>query len=584
MRKFLLLGLPLALLVLAGGSWWGYREVRARREHAIIVAGVPARPDASRWSKAMVEHIDAAMAEINHSNHPRKALGDLARMYQVNGYVAEAETALRALRQLEPENPRWAYYLADLRLKANDQNQAIQLLRETVRLAPDYTPALILLGDLLIRQHQHAEARPYFESCLIFAPADPRGPSNLAYLESVAGDIQSGLRRLDAVLQKFPDYGAGHHLKAELLAKTGDAAGATEERRRERLCPPYVAADPWINELYDYCYDSYRLQMTAAALAKMNRMREALPYLRRSVEISPNEATFYDTLSEAELMLGQLDQARETLERGAQVVTDSYILPVHLAVVLCRQQRTEEALGVIEKALQKWPDQAELMAARGHTLLLARRPAEAVEAFKTALERNNGMPEAHYNLGESLMNLGRAGEAKASFEQAVQIRPTYMDAWLALASVEIDADDLKTAEEHASKAFDLEPTNPKCRRVMADLQHLKANELARIGKMDEAEKAYQAGIQLDPGIPLLHAGLGMVYVATRRQEQALPELRLFAEQSPNDPQAYSLLAHVLIDLGRKAEAKQVLEKGIAVAKMAGDTESATALEQLKPGL
>jgi len=583
-RKSSLVVFLVVTLLLVGGGWYGYRLILERREQAIVLAGLPRRPDSSRWSKALVEHIDRAMAEAKCAGQARKALGDLARMYQANGYNGEAETALQALRQLEPQNPRWTYYLADLRLKANDQNQAIDLLRQTARLAPDYTPALILLGDLLIRDHRFTEARPYFESCLAFAPSDPRGPSNLAYLDSVAGDVRGALQRLDALLQKYPNYGAGHHLKGELLAKVGDPGGAAEEKRKERLCPPYAGTDPWVDELYDYCYDSYRLQMAAAALAKRNLINESLPYLRRSVEISPNEPTFYDTLAEAQAMAGKLADARETLQRGVQAVPDAYVLPVHLAVVLCREQRFAEALAVTEKALQEFPDQAEVIAARGHVLLLAQRPAEAVEAFKTALARNNGLPEAHFNLGESLMKLGRADEAKRSFQQAVQIRPTYVDAWLALASIEIDADNLSAAESLASKAFELEPQNPKCRRIMADLQHLRANALAGQGKMEEAEKAYQAGIQYDPGIPLLHAGLGMVYVTTHRLEQALPELRLFTEQSPTDPQAYSLLAHTLAELGQKPEAKQVLEKGVAAAKLVGDHESETALEQFKQSL
>lgn len=584
MRKPSLVLLPLVLALLAQGAWIGYRAVRQHRQHALALAGVPPRPNTSRWSKRLVEHIDQATVEVSHSRHPERALGDLARMYQANGYTAEAATALRALRQLEPDNPRWTYYLADLRLKANDQKEAIELLRETVRLAPDYVPALILLGDLLIRQHQPAEARTYFESCLVFAPADPRGPANLAYLDSLAGDLRGALDRLDTLLRKYPNYGAGHHLKSELLAKAGDRVGAAEERKRESICPPFVAKDPWITELNNDCYDGYRLQMAAAALAKAGQIEEALPLLRRSVEISPDEATFYDTLSEAETMAGRLDDARATLEKAVAAVPDAFILPVHLAVVLCRQQRADEALAVVDRALKKWPDQAEVMAARGHALLIAQRPAEAVEAFRAALARNNGMPEAHFSLGRGLLLLGRTEEAKVSFGEALQIRPNYGDALVALANLAIEAGELGKAEEYATRAFTLAPHDASSRRALADVHHQKANEFARVGQMDEAEKAYRAAIELDPGNPLLHAGLGMVYVTTHRLEIALPELRLFAAGAPNEPQAYSLLGHTLLDLQRKAEAREVVEKGLAVAKKSGNTEDTAEFQRLLQSL
>lgn len=576
-RSIIVLVLSL-LLILAGGA--GARAWRLHREKALAREAVPPRPDTRRWSKEFIVRVDRASEEVQQAKNPRRALGELARLYQVNGYAAEAARLLRALIKLEPDNPRWTYYLADLQLKVNANDEAIALLRRTTQLAPDYTPALIALGDFLIGQKQYAEARSCFESCLVFAPNDPRPATNLAYLDSIAGNLRGALQRLDPVLRNVPNYGAGHRLKAELLAKAGDRAGAAEEQRRERLCPPFAPVDPWLDELNADCYDPYRLQMAAAVYTRGDRTAEALPFLRRSLQLAPDEATFYDTLSEACAMVGRLDEARETLARGVEAAPDSFALPVHLAVVLCRLQRTDEALTVIDRAVRKWPTQAEVLAARGHTLLLARRPAEAVEAFQAALVRNPSLPEAHYNLGRALLELEKAEKARSHFEEALQIRPDYADAMISLATLAIDTGELEAAERHAAKLFAQSPDLPKARRLYGDVQHLKANALAGEGKMEEAEKAYQAGLAASPEIPLLHAGLGMVYVAKGRPDLALPELRRYLQMAPEDFKAYVILGDTLKTLGQGPEARQVLDQGLALARKSEAKEVAEEFEAL----
>lgn len=579
MRKSLLLYVLLGIFVAAGLTWIGVRVWRAHRVDAIVRSGLPAKPDASRWSKTLVDQVDKLTQRINSADRPVEALADLARVYQANGCLPEAAISLQALRQLQPENPKWAYYQADLRSKANDPEGAIALVKEATRLAPDYAPGLILLGDLLIRQHRYPEARQAFESCQFFAPKDPRVGANLAYLDSVAGNIRGGLQRLDEVLKENPQFAGGHHLRGAFLTKLGNLAGAEEEKRLERSCPPFAASDPWIDELSNFCYDAYRLQMVAAGLCRAGRYTEAIPYLQRSVELSPGDATFYDTWADANLMVGNLEAARDALAKGMQAVPDAPILHIRMAVLLCKMKHADDALAVVDRALQKWPDDPEVIAARGHCLLIAGRTAEAVEAFQAALSRNSGLAEAHYSLGTGLQQLDRLTEAKQSFEQALQVRPAYVEPLIALAGLAMQAGDINLAESYAPQLRALAGTRREAARAYAEIVHLRANQLAGEGKMAEAERAYRDALNVDPSLPLLHAGLGMVCMAMHRPAEALPELKRFAELAPTDLQAYAILGHVQAELGQKEEAKKTYEIAIRIAKFAGSAEAAADFEK-----
>lgn len=569
----------MAAALLAGAGWTGVRLWRPHQLRALARAAVPP-PDTSRWAPVLREKIGRAAAEARSAPEPRPALADLARLYLVNGYPGEAEIVLRALHQLEPANPRWTYYLADVRVKEDDRPAAIALLRETTRLAPDYATALILRGNLLIRERAYAEARECFEASLALSPGDPRVGSNLAFLDNVAGNRPGALARIRAVLQAHPAFGAGHRLHAEFLEQAGDRAGGAEARRRESTCPPFAAPDPWLEELNDFCFDANRLQMITAALCRDGRYADALPYLQRCTELTPDEALFYEGWASACDILGRFEDSRTVLEKGLVAAPDSPVLPVHLALTLGRLNRTDEALAVVERAREKWPKQAELVDARGRVLQLARRPAEAVTAFEAALTLNRGLPETHFNLGRSLMHLDRVEEAVASFTQALQIRPAFTEARMMLAGIALNTGDLAGAETHATRLLEQLPQDPRARRLFAEMQHLRANDFASQGQMAAAEQAYRAGLAADASHPLLHAGLGMVYAATERPQLAVPELRHYAQLAPDDLQAYLVLGNVLTGLNQRDEARQTYERGLAVAEKTGAAEAAAAFAAL----
>lgn len=77
----------------------------------------------------------------------------------------------------------------------------------------------------------------------------------------------------------------------------------------------------------------------------------------------------------------------------------------------------------------------------------------------------------------------------------------------------------------------------------------------------EAETAFEKLRELEPGVPEVHANLGVIYFQERKYEAAVSALRHALKLKPTLPKTASLLAMSLSELGRYSEALPGLDKG-----------------------
>lgn len=91
-------------------------------------------------------------------------------------------------------------------------------------------------------------------------------------------------------------------------------------------------------------------------LVESNRnLSEAKEYLQRAYALKPNSAAVVDSVGWLEFRLNNLEQAEEYIRRAAGMHLHPEILG-HLAEVFLSQNKTREALGVLERALSLFPD------------------------------------------------------------------------------------------------------------------------------------------------------------------------------------------------------------------------------------
>ena len=122
-----------------------------------------------------------------------------------------------------------------------------------------------------------------------------------------------------------------------------------------------------------------------------------------------------------------LKEAERLFLMASETDSTSYLPFYNLGVLASDQERLEEALSYLGKALSIKEDDADILTALGTVHLKSGRDSEAEKLFRKALEL--GESEVLYNnLGTLFFRRKDYSEAKRLFRKALEINPDYHEA------------------------------------------------------------------------------------------------------------------------------------------------------------
>jgi protein O-mannosyl-transferase len=169
----------------------------------------------------------------------------------------------------------------------------------------------------------------------------------------------------------------------------------------------------------------------------------------------------------------------------------------------------------------------------GVVLAQKKQYAEALRCFQRSLALDPAAPDTHLNLGAAYAEQGLMQEAEIQFRAVVALAPLYVHAHNVLGKLYFDQGRLSEAQEQFSQSIAMEPN-------IAAYDHLGYIFL-RWGDRDQAERAFQAALSLNPADSSAHFSLGSIYAASGRREQAIREYLAGLESDPQDTGALEAL-------------------------------------------
>jgi len=232
-------------------------------------------------------------------------------------------------------------------------------------------------------------------------------------------------------------------------------------------------------------------------LLALGRYEESIPPLTKAVELSPETKLYHYDLG---LALYYLNRYKEASREFAGIVADDPQLKrasstlvlsslTNLALSQGRLGRPDEAANTFAPARQTAID---VLYNLGRLMLLAKRPAEAIDPLQAAALLAPDSEEIIHGVGRALSELKRDSEAAPFLVRATTLNPRCTDAWYDLGRVLLRLKQRKKARSCYLTTLRLDP---KYAWAYYDLACLDALEHKPDAAFKNLEKAVALGVR-----------------------------------------------------------------------------------------
>ncbi len=336
--------------------------------------------------------------------------------------AAAASRTARAILDSEPNHEAAGLLLAAACRRLNDPSGAVEVIEVLVAARPDGALLRLELGSIYAAQGRSSDAVQTLEK---------------------ATELDSTLRQ------------AWRELSA-LRLSSGDIVGADTAYMRYRR----LASDP--------------PELAAAYAAFDQNHLDAAEALARGRLPGENAVAAWTLLAAIASRRGDDPAEEDSLRRLLQQADCDNSAREQLVRLLLRQGRTEEALRLLGRLLAAEPRGVALRVLEAEALRLAERHTEGLAILNGLKADEPSNPDFWVLAGNQQRYMGRTSEALASYRRAIELRPGFGAAYLALANfktLRFSADDKHAMQAALASAA---PTDPDLKSLLFALA--KASE------------------------------------------------------------------------------------------------------------
>lgn len=533
--------------------------------------------------------------------------------------------------------------LAHLREDQPDRGQAA--LARALELQPAYTPALLLQARLAAAAKDYAKALAVLDGITQRDPAQGEAWLLKGEIQQHgSGDAQAALVSYRAAVAARGELVAAHQGIVGLLVQAGDMPGAKAHVDQLAKAQPNAPAVKLMEAQLAYLAKDFEtarallqpllrlapnnpalLQLAGATEFRLRNLTLAETLLANAVRQAPHLALARKLLTQTYLRMGQPDKALETLapelagnapggetlmlagqahlQSGDAKKAEDFFTRAARARPEDPRARTAVALGKIG-AGQSEAGLAELAVVsasdRGITADLALVAAHirrndlrsALQAIDALERKQPDQPLAPNLRGRLQAVAGDAAAARASFERALALDPSYFPAIVSLASLDLSEKKPDAARKRFEDLIKAEPKNHRAMLALAKLlartggkpseigaqltaavaaapneatpRLLLVNHLLATGQRSAALTSAQQAVTAHPTHRDLASALGRAQLANRQFQQAVTTFNGLQGMQPNSVAAQLGLADAQLGLKDVTAAERALQRALEI--------------------
>jgi tetratricopeptide (TPR) repeat protein len=280
---------------------------------------------------------------------------------------------------------------------------------------------------------------------------------------------------------------------------------------------------------------------------------EAIPHLRAALLLQKDLWRIQALLGMAEKRTGNLSQALTDLEQAFSHLDGDKTgiqLGLELIEIHGAAGQFEKALAVAVKLGQLAPNDPQVLLA---TYQIARQSMD--QAMLNILLAAPDSAESHMIIAGELAREGNQTKAVAEYRAAIQLNPSLPGVHFQLAELmRTSADPTISAQADAEyqAALKINPYDALSWRQLGGIRNAK-------GEFKAAEEDYKKALALQPNDAEAKTGLAIVLISTNRTEQAMTLLESALKDDPTNITAHFRLSALYRRAGRTADAVREME-------------------------
>lgn len=384
-------------------------------------------------------------------------------------YIPAAFKSFAKAAELDPGFLDAQVKLGELHFLARDLVKASEHSKLVLEKEKDHLDATILLANINGAKGKFAEAKKLLTAASTVHPESTKPLLALSTVYLATGERDAAKAVLRKAIEKDGSVDSRIALAGVYLLEKDFPASEEELNGALKDNPDSV---PVLSALTNFYIGTRQPAKAEQAAEKL-------------ITASDEKAEAYIILAGIHKSTGDREKTRETFKRGIERSKDPVKLQKLLAADYLDSRQAAEASEVVAEILKKNNKDPEGLFLRGRTLLLERKPQEALSDLSAYVKENPKSPFAQYYYGLANMMTGNALVAKTAFNEAVAIAPGYDEASFMLAASYLESGEFKLAGNIAQKLAAKNPSYPGLVFLMGDIS-------LRQGRHDEAIRHFEA--------------------------------------------------------------------------------------------
>ncbi|MCL2701114.1 MAG: tetratricopeptide repeat protein [Phycisphaerae bacterium] len=336
------------------------------------------------------------------------------------------------------------YSVASEHLRVGQLDQAFIKTREALALAPEFHPASILLGKVLIEQGNYADAITVLATVCEKLPQAAEPVYLLGVAQEKMRQYDSALvsyrkaymldnSRLDAVnaaaevLMLTDRVEAAKSLIDDTIARAGNEPAMYETAGRIAMMrQDYVAAERYFQDAHDLDFNNVRYrELLGEAQFLSGDYAEAVQTFTHLLAIKDYRAgaTTYAMLGDSFMAVGRHVDARNAYLKSTEVNPNSSGAWVNLAQASLALGDDERAMRSARSALSIDANNVDATLVLGYAMLRNGKLTDATEILSKAVARHGDHVQLQLVLGRCHQLAGKTELAQACYNKALAIEP-----------------------------------------------------------------------------------------------------------------------------------------------------------------